>query len=304
MTRLLIALALVAALPLNRAQERPSAQLVIDAVAVDRDGRPVTDLRREELEVWIGGFRIPFESFRSVTAADERSGRLVVLILDDLALPLTLVPRARDVARHFVNRMTPGDRMAIIMLSGGIMEHTDDRRQLLKRLDAYTVRAQGPLRLDSLGEQVLKSVTSIARGLSEGAYGRKTIVGIGASWLFDTPIPPPTIGRELRQQWTDAMRAMAFANAAFYVIEPAGIGAAPFPGGSGGFARQTGGFAFVNTNDLNGAADRIMREAANYYLLTVADPPVQRAAVLRELDVRVLRKNVTVRARRATPGKE
>jgi hypothetical protein len=45
-----------------------------------------------------------------------------------------------------------------------------------------------------------------------------------------------------------------------------------------------------------------MRETANYYVLDVADPPVGRKADLRQLEVRVLRKGVTVRARRWIPG--
>ena len=289
----------------TRTVERPSAQLLIDAVAFDRDGMPVTDLRREELEVWISGYRVPFETFTAVTPADgERSGRLIVLLLDDVLLPPQLVPRAREAARRFVNRMTPGDQMSIVTLNGSLMESTDDRSQLLRTIDAYHAQASGVQRIDVLGEHVLKTVSTLSRQLGTGPYGRKAIVGIGASWLLDTPIPPPTAGRDLRPEWIDAMRATALANASFYVIEPAGVGLSPTLGGSSGFARETGGHAFVNTNDLSGAADRIMREAGSYYLIGVADPPIQRKADLRELDVRVLRRGVTVRARRAIPGSE
>jgi hypothetical protein len=73
-------------------------------------------------------------------------------------------------------------------------------------------------------------------------------------------------------------------------------------GGGTGFARETGGFAFLATNDLDGAADRIMRDATHYYLIGVGDPPVGRGADLRELDVKVLRKGVTVRARKTING--
>jgi hypothetical protein len=37
-------------------------------------------------------------------------------------------------------------------------------------------------------------------------------------------------------------------------------------------------------------------------VIRVTDPPVGRKADLRELDVRVLRRGITVRARRAIPG--
>jgi VWFA-related protein len=287
----------------QQAVERPASHMVIDVVAQDKKGMPVTDLRREELEVWIGGYRVPFETFSAVTAGDvDRGGRLIVLVLDDYVLPPQLVPRAREAARRFVNRMSPGDQMAIVTLNGSMMESTDDRRRLLGAIDRYNSRGFGVQRIDTIGEHVLKTMSTLSRQLGAGPYGRKAIVGIGASWLFDLPIPPPSVGRDLRPEWTEAMREMAQSNVSLYVIEPGGVGISPMVGGSNGFARETGGHSFLNTNDLTGAADRIMREAANYYLIGVADPPIQRKAELRELEVKVLRPGVTVRARRAIAG--
>ena len=99
------------------------------------------------------------------------------------------------------------------------------------------------------------------------------------------------------------MQAMALSNVSLYVIDPTGVALSRrVDTGGSGFARETGGFAFISTNDLDGAADRIMREAADYYLLGVGDPPVGRGADLREVDVKVLRKGVTVRARKTITG--
>lgn len=285
-------------------QTDPLRTVVIDAVAFDRSNKPVTDLRQDEVEVWIAGYRAPIQAFEAVTPAnDPGEGRLIVLLLDDMALPLQLVPRARDVAKRFVNRMGPDDEMAIVLLNGGRMESTSDRARLLQTIDGYNVRLSGVMRIDELGAHVLNTVTTIARGLAEMAPDRRgVIVAIGASWLFDRPIPPPSIARDLRAEWTAAIRALAVARASLYVIEPAGLGMAPVGGGSGGFARATGGHTFLNTNDLTGAADRIMRETAHYYLIAVTDPPVQRKADLRELEVRVLRRDVTMRAREFIGG--
>ena len=74
-------------------------------------------------------------------------------------------------------------------------------------------------------------------------------------------------------------------------------------GGDSGFANETGGYAFINTNDSAAVARRIVAESGTYYLLRMADPPVQRSADLRKVEVKVLRKNVTVRARRGIPGR-
>jgi hypothetical protein len=75
---------------------REATPLLIDIVAIDRKGNPVTDLRQDELEVWIAGYQVPIETLVAVTPGSEAArGRLVVLILDDMTLPLPLLPRTK-----------------------------------------------------------------------------------------------------------------------------------------------------------------------------------------------------------------
>jgi len=285
-------------------QEPASARLLVDAVAVDRQGRPVTDLKQEDVEVWIGHFRVPIESFSAVTAGspgspdrDDHGGRLVVLVMDDMTGQLTLIARAKEVARRFVTRLSPGDRMAVVMLNGGAMEATSDSARLLHAIDRYTVGAMGVQTVDNLGVHVLKTVGALAGQMVEGPQQRKAIVIIGNGGLLDRPLPPPQAGRDLLPEWIETMRTLSMANANVYVIDPIGVGLRTDAGNSG-FARETGGVAFLNTNDLNGAADQIMREAGSYYLMTVASPPVGGRG-LRELELKSRRSGVTLRARRA-----
>ena len=282
-------------------QEAASARLLIDAVAVDRQGRPVTDLKQEDVEVWIGHFRVPIESFSAVTPGspdrDDRGGRLVVLVMDDMTGQLTLIARAKEVARRFVTRLSPGDRMAVVMLNGGAMEATSDSARLLHAIDRYTVGAMGVQTVDNLGVHVLKTVSALAGQMVEGPQQRKAIVIIGNGGLLDRPLPPPQAGRDLLPEWIETMRTLSMANANVYVIDPIGVGLRTDAGNSG-FARETGGVAFLNTNDLNGAADQIMRESGSYYLMTVASPPVGGRG-LRELELKSRRNGVTLRARRA-----
>ena len=88
----------------------PGPLLRISAVALDKDDRPVMDLQARDLEVWIGGYRIPIEALTIVDPADIERGHLIVLLLDDTTLPLELIPRVKDIARRFVNRMAPDAR--------------------------------------------------------------------------------------------------------------------------------------------------------------------------------------------------
>lgn len=308
MIRLLLPLVLIALSSTSgRPQEpglRGAGRIFIDFVAADKAGAPVMDLKPDEVEVWIGHFRVPTESFTVVTpSADPGTGRLTILVLDDVTLALQQLGRAKDVARRFVNRMQPGDQMAIVNLDGSAMETTNDPTRLLRTIDAYSPRGTGLIPIDRVGEHVLKTLGMLSRQMVEAGGQRKTIVAIGSGWVFDRPIPPPLAGMDPRKEWIQAMQAMAVSNVSLYVIDPNGIGGArQVDGGANGFARETGGFAFIATNDLNGAADRIMRDAANYYLLGVSDPPVGRGADLREVDVKVLRKGVTIRARKTITG--
>jgi VWFA-related protein len=288
--------------PAQAPSERGAGRIHIDAVAVDKNGVPVMDLKPAEVEVWIGHFRVPIESLTVVTPGANPSGRLTVLVLDDVTMPLPQVGRARDVAKRFVSRMLPEDRMAVVTLDGSEMETTNDSAKLLRTIDRFNSQTGGTIPLDRLGEHVLKTIGGLSRAMVEAGGQRKTIVAIGSGWLFDRPIPPAGVGMDPRKDWVAAMQAMALANVNLYVIDPAGVSSLRADSGGAGFARETGGFAYIATNDLNGAADKIMRESANYYLIGVGDPPVGRGAELREVDVKVLRRGVTIRARRTITG--
>src|SRR5829696_1555172 len=144
----------VLALPVvpRQAADQPRGSIVVDAVASDRNGRPVMDLKPSELEVWIGHFRAPIETFTVVQpGADEREGQLFVLLLDDIAVPLAIMSRVKDVARRFVAAMAPGDQMAVVMLNDPAVESTDNSAKLRRTIDSYNVRATGVLRADLLG---------------------------------------------------------------------------------------------------------------------------------------------------------
>ena len=83
MIRLLLPLVLIALGPVPGVPQAPSergaGRIHIDAVAVDKSGVPVMDLKPAEVEVWIGHFRVPIESFTVVTPDADPSGRLTVL---------------------------------------------------------------------------------------------------------------------------------------------------------------------------------------------------------------------------------
>jgi hypothetical protein len=275
--------------------------LEIHAVAVDGRGNPVADLRPQDVEVWIAGVRVPLESLGVPAARTEGRGRLIVLMLDDITLDPTMVARAREAANRFVEKMAPGDRMGVAMLNSGGLEITSSAAQARSLIDRFR-QSIGALPVDRLGEDFLNRLAAAARAVVEAPEPRKIVVGIGSAWLLNTPVPTGEVGAiDIREEWFAAMRALGNARAPYYMIDPIGVGVSRQTP-SYGLAREAGGYAFVNTNDLNGAVDKILRETDNHYVIRVGDPPFGRKAVVRELEVRSLRRDVTIRAPRGIPG--
>jgi VWFA-related protein len=300
LTCVLLWLAMLPRLAAQKGTDAPRSTVLLDVVAVDRDGMPVMDLKPSEVEVWIGRFRTPIETFTVVQpGADEREGRLFVLVLDDITVPLAMMPRVREAAHHLVAGLRPGDQMAVVMLNDPVVEMTGDPARLRRAIDSYNVRSTGVLRTDQLGAHVLTTIGASAQTLIEAGEGRKTVVGIGSGWLFDRPIPPPGAGNDLVREWVAAMRALSRTNSTFYAIDPSGLDERRVPGGDSGFARETGGLAFLNRNDLKGVADQILRESASHYSLRVGNPPVGGPDGLREVKLTVKRSGLDIRARRA-----
>lgn len=296
----LLALPLLAASLAATAPQRADT-LELEVVALDGQAQPVRDVEPRELELWINDFQIPIKTVSFVSPQTGGGGTTIVLVLDDMSVHPASVPRIREAAKAFVERLQPGDRMAVVSLNGDAMTATGERAALLKAIDRHHARSL-PIRFDHAAQHVFRTVTALSRQVAEAPGGRKAIVMIGSGWLFDRPVPPPTASIDLRPDWVDAMRATANAHVSVYVIDPGGVGTAPVTGGSSGFARETGGFAFMNTNDLDGVADRVLSELRTYYVLTVENPPVGKKADLREVDVKVQRRGVTVRARRGIPA--
>jgi VWFA-related protein len=163
-----------------------------------------------------------------------------------------------------------------------------------------------------------------------GLHGRRkalVLVSEGIDYdiynLFDNNSSASTIIDSTR----DAIAAATRANVSIYSVDPRGLAT---PGGdlieTSGVAAdepnlglglqssidelrlsqdslrelsdETGGFAFVNRNNVDEAFDRIVAENSSYYVLGYYAPNDRRDGRFRKIEVRVMRPGVTVRARR------
>jgi VWFA-related protein len=172
----------------------------------------------------------------------------------------------------------------------------------------------------------LTAVRELA-SLMEGVHGRRKsmiLVSEGLSYNVFDGFKNTSAGVILREA-TDAMAAAMRANVAIYSVDPRGLatvgeaidiaGTSPndphftVPGTMLDLLRtsqqslrelsnQTGGFAGIDSNDLSGVLDRIVRENSTYYLLGYYSTNERRDGRLRRIEVRVKRPALQVRTRR------
>jgi VWFA-related protein len=158
----------------------------LDIRVVDADGRPVRDVRQEEVEVVERGQRRPVVLFQHIeeptepyaelashTVAGEVStnqgaarGHLYVLVFDQLHIAPGNEQRARQAAERFVqSRLRPGDRVALYALPGPgpQLPFSADRRRIVAELTKVRGMA-APQAFGALGTMTVHEAFQIVRG--------------------------------------------------------------------------------------------------------------------------------------------
>lgn len=167
---LLFLIACACLAPVSHAQReedevvRITSNLVqVDAVILDASGKPVTDLRPDEVQIYEDGRPRKITNFSYVAAAaperarppspaapaaaappvrlrPEEVRRTVAIVVDDLGLSFQSAYRVRSALRKFVDeQMRPGDLVAVVRTSGGVgalQQFTGDKRQLYAAVEA------------------------------------------------------------------------------------------------------------------------------------------------------------------------
>ena len=136
----------------------------VDVVVIDKSGRPVRGLRKEDFEIGEDGRPVGIATFAAVDLpeppsgvipAAERSGtafgandqpddgRVMLIVLDDLHASLSAgrMKIVKSIARRAVERLGPADRAGLITLSGrsgGQVDLTSDKSRLAEAIDRFT----------------------------------------------------------------------------------------------------------------------------------------------------------------------
>jgi len=271
----------------------PSGDLVeLDVVALDKDDRPVFGLQSADFQVREDGHPVDLKTFSAPShdQNEEPEPRQLVLLLDDSSVPTTGTKVIQAMAKGILSRGTVRDEVTVVRLNNDRDEPYGDLETALSRIDGYSGGAV-PYSDRWTADRLLRVIASISRQLGEGR--RKLIVCIGGPPVCN--VLEPRRGFLFWSLWVDAIASASRANLAVYAVMPVPFGTSILM--AGGLADVTGGDAFANATKFETFVDRLWAEARDYYLLGYW--PIADGHELHSIDVKVKRKGVHVRARRA-----
>lgn len=301
------------------AQEQPRFRANVDLIVVSAIVRDAADalvrgLTREDFELREDGKPVAIATFAEASTDARASlddGRFVVLLLDDFSTHPQFTQRIKSVAHSFVNRMGPKDVMSVVMLNGGSSVTTQQPAEVRAAIERSQGYGKAMLSPGNPSRHAMETIGNLATQLAKVPHRRKVIVCIGPAATFN----PATHVSGRQGEAGIAIRDTARANVTTYVIDPLGLtpkgtpaideGASAYPGveqrGQGfriyqdGFAFESGGFAFANTNDYASAVTQVWEESGNYYLLGYE--PAQRDSRRHSIELKVKTPGATARAR-------
>ncbi len=305
MTRLIAApAACCAAGTIAAAQRVPtpaSSDLIeLDVVVLDRYNQPVAGLQQQDFTIKEDGRPVDVKTFAHVTAlgsTEPDDARIVTLLMDDIGVPMTGRAAMQAISQVLLSPAGAGDELSVVRLSNGADEAFGDFATARDRIDGYRGCIVPFSRRDT-PETVLKAVARIAGQLEAIDHRRKIIICLGLNSVCDVEDPPLGSYSPLWPHWVAALRAMARANVGVYSVDPTGLNQRAGTRGIG-LIQLSGGDRFANSNDFLRAADTIWRESSRYYLLGYWPAAAAGKREVHAVDVKVARKGVRVRARRA-----
>lgn len=329
------AAALVGELAAQQPTFRTGTTLVEVSAVVTRDGRPVTDLRADEITVLDNGQAQPIVAFERVDLARgelPEQRRDFVLVLDDLHVSPASTALAAQAAMSFVDALGPHDRLAVVNTGIGDLrlDLTTDRepaRALIRKFRGQRNNTI-PFEVELRTRTAMGVLQDVAASLRSDAVQRRAVLLISEGHeglLQEAPSNLNPAGVAAFDTYRGVLREAALSNVAIYTVDPRGLRA---PGGAHTSSRQTaavdlgqqvqqirdnelfgslailarntGGLQTLWTNDLTSVFPRMLEDSRQYYRIAYAQPepaPGKKQPAQRTIKVKVARPGVDVRAR-------
>lgn len=270
----------------------------IYTTVLDRYGEIVRNLTREDFDVYDNG------QLQEVTVFEAGLQPISAAVMVDTSASMTLNLRlALSAAEQFVIRLLPGDRARVGSFSDRVdfsAEFTGDRDLLLRGLQ--DVHFGNPTKLWDAVDTTMSALAPLG--------GRRVVLLLTDGMdTASSAIPDAVLARSRANEvmvYVVQFRSNFQANLAEFSTAPSASElfgndearrARTSPGYVARLARQTGGGHFVlgQYDDVNATFSQVMQELHFQYVLGFT--PQVLDGRLHQLDVRVRRPNLTVRAR-------
>jgi VWFA-related protein len=328
---MLIAACPVALICVNAAPQAPQGAtfksgvslVSLDFQVLGRDGRPIPDLKADEVTLRIGGRQRPIESLNLIDVASGAGGapvsplpppygsnipsggsRSFILVVDDDSFRVGTERALREAANAFLDGLAPSDRIALVTMpyGGTRVDMTADQERVRASLAQIVGQAATSETADEMACRSRRSLDSLA-GLMQGlidspspvtvAYFSASMVGPNEQVIRDKQ----TVGTcaLMPDSWQRVGAATAAAGARLYIIEP--VGFANQIAGLDNLAGVTGGVRLHLGGSEENAFTRILRETSAYYRVAFEPEASQRNGGSHRVELRVTRPDAVVRVR-------
>jgi hypothetical protein len=299
--------------------------VTFDFLVVGRDGRPVPDLKAEDVTLKVGGRTRPIGTVNMVDVGPPRTttpvsplpppfgtnvqtqeGRAFVLVIDNDSFRVGTERGLREAADTFLDSLAPSDRVALVTMPYGGTRVNLTAEQEAVRASLAGIVGQGS-RSETAEEMACRSRRTLdsLRGLLEGFINSPFPVTVA---FFSASMVGPTeqVVRSERSVATCALlpesfrgvgTAAADSGARLYIVEP--IGPSNQIAGLEHLAGVTGGVRMSLGGAEENAFTRILRETSAFYRAAFEPEPSQRNGNVHRIELKVNRSDVTVRVRPA-----
>jgi len=326
----------------------------VDARVTDAQGNFVRDLTRDDFRVLEDGSPQAITVFSRVDLPVERhdpplfktapiepdvqsnkeefTGRVWVLVLDDLQTRPIHTARVTAAARQFIRRYVGANDLAAVVTTGGFANTTQDftsnQERLIAAINKFIgQKAQRDITSDAEAGLKARNTYATLRNIAEylaSVHGRRKAVlwiGEGVDYNIENDFAARDASN-VRAAMTEVVEAANRENVSFYGIDARGLGAgmdesieiSGVPDDTNDstalrnevrraqdslrvISEQTGGFAIVERNDLNTSFERVVRDNSSYYVLGYYPTNDKRDGKYRKIQVTVSRPGLRVLSR-------
>jgi VWFA-related protein len=289
--------------------------VLVDVVALDSEGRPLTGLRAEDFQVFEDGVPQTIATFdvtdwtsyvgerTSGATRDDRVNtypRRFIFILNRQGAEFEYLNRAkRDLGSFIVESMAEGDEAMVIDVGYSLKVVQSFRAGKAGTLETVRKLSQMkidyPMGIDRAAQQIYRDLESLGQSLLS-IPGRKIVI------LFSNELmtfsPPGGRGVDNSFSLKVAVESLNQANTSVYTFDIRGAEAInTFADGLSPLATETGGRYFRNNPTFIPALRRIGSENQRYYLLSYVSTNPEADGSYRKIQVKVAREGATVIAR-------